>query len=144
MARSSLENSCYNRSSRSTTSLRSKPSGGSKFRFQESKERAIRFGTSKSQELTEARSASLFALAFRSKKTLRSVRAQLYDHLEPRSSFDQRHRAERPRRQYAVNCRPHRAGIQSAQRAARGVLGRPLPCNRNRGRRAPASLPTLH
>jgi hypothetical protein len=51
-------------------------------------------GTSKSQELTEARSAALFALAFRGKKTFRTVCAQLYDHFEPRSSFDQRHRAE--------------------------------------------------
>jgi hypothetical protein len=34
-----------------------------------------------------ARSAPLFALDFRGQKTLRSVRARLYDHLEPRSSI---------------------------------------------------------
>ena len=69
-----------------------------------------------------ARSASLFALDFRGKKTLRSVRARLYDHLKPCSSFDRRHRSERHRRQCAVNCRPHRAGIQSAQRPAGSVV----------------------
>ena len=31
------------------------------------------------------------ALGFRGQETLRSVRSQLYGHLEPRSSFDQRH-----------------------------------------------------
>ena len=36
--------------------------------------------TDKIPLLRNARSAPLFALAFRGKKTLRSVRAQLYDH----------------------------------------------------------------
>ena len=43
-----------------------------------------------------------------------------------------------------INCGTHSTRIQPAQRSAGSILGRPLSCHRDRGRRASASVCCLH